>query len=229
MAMIMNGSGRRRQMNQKRAPKEAWVIRPDKTVFVVIDMQRAFVDDGAPLKCGGAGALVPKINELASICRKLRIPVIFVKSNRRADGLDSGLMLDVAPGNNNELDPVQGKRGCEFCDGLDIQKEDHIVPKIRYSAMIQGASRLEGMMREMGRDSIIICGVATDVCVGTTAIDSMMLGFKVFFVGDLTATLTENRKKAALELYNTHFVKVMTLEAVKKELAQSFLPNRPGL
>jgi len=48
-------------------------------------MQRAFVDPGAPLECVGAKELAPKINELITVCRKLKIPIVFLKANRHAD------------------------------------------------------------------------------------------------------------------------------------------------
>ena len=75
----------------------------------------------------------------------------------------------------------------------------------------------------MGRDSFIICGVATDICVGTTTADGMMMGFKVFFVGDLTATFSQERQKVALEVYSM-FAKVMTFDEIMKELAQLVAP-----
>lgn len=208
-------------MNLTRPPKEAWAIGPGNTALVVIDMQRAFVDAGAPGECVGAREFVPKINELAATCRRLKIPVIFVKGGRRADLSDSGLMEDMYPGQpDDEMKPLEGRKGAEFCDGLDVTPDDYIVPKKRYSALISGSSSLELLLRGLGRDSFIICGVATDVCVGTTTTDAMMLGFKVFFVGDLTATFSEERQKIALEVYNTHFAKVMTSDEVMKELAQ---------
>ncbi len=203
--------------NLSRPPKDAWVIRHDSTALVVIDMQRAFVDTG---RCIGAEKLVPRINELAIKCRKLDIPVVFVKAIRRADLSDSGLMADMhAWQPDNEMIALEGKKGAEFCDDLNVTQDDHIVTKKRYSALIPGSSDLESLLRELGRDSFIICGVATDICVGTTTADAMMMGFKVFFVGDLTATFSEERQKAALETYNS-FAKVMTFDEVMKELAQ---------
>ncbi|MFC1933136.1 isochorismatase family protein [Chloroflexota bacterium] len=201
--------------------KDSWAIEVKNTALVVIDMQRAFVDQGAPVECVGARKLVPKINELAATCRTLKIPVIFVKVNRRADLSDSDFMKDLNPKLTvGEMEPWEGEKGAEFCPGLDVHKDDYIVPKIRYSALIPGSSSLEPLFRGLGRDSLIICGVATDVCVGTTTMDAMMLGFKVFFVGDLTATFSEERQKIALEVYDTHFAKVMTFDEVMKELAQ---------
>jgi len=208
-------------MNLKKTPKDAWTIGIKNTALVVVDMQRAFVDPGAPVECVGARELVPKINELAATCRKLKIPVIFMKANCRADLSDAGLKADLYPFQpDDEMAPLEGRKGAEFCPDLIVTQDDYIVPKTRYSALIPGSSSLEPLLRELGRDSFIICGVATDVCVGSTTIDAMMLGFKVFLVGDLTATFNEERQKMALEVYDKHFAKVMTFDEVMKELAQ---------
>ena len=63
-------------MNVAKTPKDMWAIDPRKTVLIVVDMQRAFVDEGAPAECVGAREVVPKINELADTCRQLKIPVM---------------------------------------------------------------------------------------------------------------------------------------------------------
>lgn len=207
------------EMNTEKTPKDGWHIGANNTALVIIDMQRTFVDEGSPLECVGVRELVPKINQLSATCRKLKIPVIFVKADRRADLSDSGLILDLGYyQQDDEMDPRQGKKGNQFCDGLEVMKDDYIVSKIRYSAFIPGSSSLEPLLRGLGRNSFIVCGVATDLCVGTTTADAMMLGFKVFFVGDLTATFSKERQKIALEVYDRHFAKVMTFNEVMKEL-----------
>jgi len=206
-------------MDFTECPKDVWAIEPKNTALVVVDMQRAFLEKGAPIALPGGIALIPKINELAALCRELKIPVIFLKSDRRADLSDSGLMWDMRPGRpDDELEPLQGRKGNEFYPGLLITPDDYIVPKVRYSAFIPGSSSLEPLLRGLGRGSFIICGVATDVCVEITAADAMMLGFKVFVVGDLTATSSEERQRVALEVMDKCFAKVMTFKQVMKEL-----------
>jgi nicotinamidase-related amidase len=204
----------------KKQPKDLWTINPRETAFVVIDMQVAFVDSESPLSSKEAREFVPRINELAAACRRLKIPVIFVKAGGSADGSNGGLSKDFHSGAfDPEMSPAQGKKGSEFCKGLDIQPSDYIVTKLRYSAFIQGSSNLEPLLRGMNRNSIIICGVATDCCVGATAIDGMMLGFKVFLVSDLTATATAERQKMALEVYDGNFAKVMSSSEIMHELS----------
>jgi len=202
-------------------PKEAWHIDPVKTALVVIDPQRAFLAEGAPVECAAGREMVPRVNELASTCRRLKIPIIWVRQSNRADLSDIGLMQDIRPRQmDTELEVLEGKKGVDFYPELNVTPDDYVVTKIRYSAFIPGSSNLEPLLRGLGRDRFIICGVATDVCVGTTTADAMMLGFKVFLVSDLTATLSEERHKMALEVLNKHFAKVMSFEEVKKELGQ---------
>jgi len=199
--------------------KNTWELIPGKTALVVVDMQRAFIDAGAPMEISSLRELVPRFNELASVCRRLEIPVIFVQMTNRPDLSDIGLRYDVRPLNlDNELEMIGGRRGVDFCDGLEIRGEDYVVPKIRYSAFIPGSSNLEPLLRGLGRDRFIICGICTDICVATTTMDAMMLGFKVFVVADLTATLSEERQRVSLEVIDRHFARVMSLEQIKKEL-----------
>ena len=206
-------------MDLKTPLKDTWEIIPGKTALVIVDMQRAFVEEGGPLPVQGSRELVPKFNELARICRGLRIPVIFIRMTGRADLSDIGLRKDMRPPQlDNELEVLEGRKGVDFCDGLDVTQDDYVVSKIRYSAFIPGSSNLELLLRGLDRDRFIICGVCTDICVAATTMDAMMLGFKVFFVGDLTATLSDERQRISLEVLDRHFSKVMTYEQIMKEL-----------
>jgi len=108
-----------------------------------------------------------------------------------------------------------------FAPGWTCGRSIISCPKNRYSAFIAGSSALEKLLRSLGRTSIIICGVAADVCVGATTIDAMMPGFKVFFVSDLTANATPERQKVALEVYDGNFAKVVTSAQVIQMLSAS--------
>jgi len=202
-------------------PKDNWKIDANKTAVVTIDIVRTFLDPGAPFETPGAREFVPKLNELMDICRKLGMPIIHVVHSNRADLSDIGLLQEVRPRRlDSELELLGDRKGPEFYEGLNVSKSDYIVNKIRYSAFIQGSSHIEQLLRGLGRDSIILSGVLTDVCSATTTQDAMMLGFKVFFAADLNTTMTPERQKVALEVLDRHFAKVVTSEQVKGELKQ---------
>ena len=200
--------------------KDNWKIDQGKTAFVTIDLQPTWLEPGSPRELAQARTMVPKINELADICRRLQIPIIHVRTAVRSDLSDIGLLQEFRPRTDSELEYLEGRRGAEFYKVLDARKGDYTVIKIRYSAFIPGSSSLEPLLRGLGKDSLIVCGLATDVCVGTTVRDAMMLGFRVFLVSDLTATFNEERQRVELEVLGQHFAKVVTSEQVKVELKQ---------
>ena len=170
-----------------------WNIDPGKTVFLVIDMQNAFVDEKGLLYVPSARDTVPKINRIARACREHGILVIWVRMLRRPDGLDLGYIFAFSPDQAGAptMGYSEGTKGAEFYPELKIQNEDLIVTKKRYSAFIPGSSNLERILRYMNKGTIIITGVATNVCYGTTAMDAMMLDYKVIFIDNANAALGE--------------------------------------
>lgn len=200
--------------------KANWKIGLKNTALVTIDLQNAFVEQGAPVECAEAREFIPRVNELTRICREVGIPVMHVYMAVRTDLSDIGLLQEIRPREDLDKDTFDGRRGAECYKDLEVKESDYRVRKNRYSALIPGASSLEPLLRGLGRDSLIVCGVATDVCVGTTTSDAMMLGFRVFLVSDLTSTLGEERQRVALEVLGRNFAKVVTFDEVKRELQQ---------
>lgn len=201
--------------------KDRWKIKPRQTALVIVDLQRAWSDESAPKNIPEMRQIIPGINQLADICRRLRIPVIFVREAFRPDLSDMGLMKELRPPDmNSEWEPIEGRKGADFDPRLKITREDYIVTKIRYSAFISGSSSLEPLLRGLGCDSLMVCGGATEVCAQFTAADAMMLGFRVFFIRDLTARITEDKTvyEGILFFINRQFAKVMTLKEIKREL-----------
>ncbi len=201
-------------------PKDSWKIDLNKTALIIIDMQRVFLDPDSPYGSTKGRQFVPKLNELSDICRKLGIPVVYVRHLNRPDLLDAGLLQDIRPRTDKEMEVIEGRKGAELYEDLKVDESDLVVPKIRYSCFIPGSSSLGPLLLGLGRDSFMVCGVFTDLCVFTTTADAMMLGYKVFVVSDLTVTLSDERQRIALEVLDKHFAKVMTFDEVKKELKE---------
>lgn len=199
--------------------KKNWKIVPQKTALVVVDMQRFALEKGSVSETRGARELVPRINELADMCRRLEIPVIYLCQSNRADLSDIGLLKDFKSISiENQLEHLEGKRGVELYPGLNVVPDDYIVTKIRYSAFIPGSSNLEPLLRGLDRDRFIICGTAIEGSVFLTAADAMMLGFRVFCVGDLTGNT--GHAKAFKYVMDRRIAKVTIFEEIRKELEQ---------
>jgi ureidoacrylate peracid hydrolase len=60
----------------------------------------------------------------------------------------------------------------------------------------------------------VLVGVATDVCVESTARDAFMLDFENIVVSDGTATRSDEAHNASLGAMFTHFADIMTTDEV---------------
>lgn len=90
---------------------------------------------------------------------------------------------------------LEGPAG-EIVRLLYPQADDLTVLKPRHSAFY--ASPLELLLVEMGARELVICGLATDMCVQLTAGDAFLREFRVWVPADCTAAQTDQAKATAL-------------------------------
>ncbi|QPC94577.1 cysteine hydrolase family protein [Mesorhizobium sp. INR15] len=161
--------------------------------LLIIDMQNDFVASGAPIRCPGATDICGSIDELRRTARTAGIPVIFTQERHRAEMVDFGLELEYG----EPLHCLEGTAGPDFYPALTPEAGEFVVPKRRYSAFF--ATDLEILLKGLGVDTLILTGVATDVCVRATAQDAQQLNYRVFVVPECVAGTTEARNEAALD------------------------------
>lgn len=90
---------------------------------------------------------------------------------------------------------MEGPSG-EIARALYPQAEDLTILKPRHSAFY--ASPLELLLREMQAQELVICGLATDMCVQLTAGDAFLREFKVWVPADCTAAESSQAKANSL-------------------------------
>src|SRR5215204_6520434 len=156
---------------------------PDRTALLTIDLQRCFVDG----KLRGLNGLdvVRRINRLAGTCRGIGVPVIHVRQVLRADGANAGVFGEIHPFVLEGFFAADSPDGA-FHDEVVIETSDIVVEKPRYGAFY--GTDLEVILRSRGIESVIIGGIATDVCCDTTAREAMARDLRVFFLEDGTTT-----------------------------------------
>jgi nicotinamidase-related amidase len=76
------------------------------------------------------------------------------------------------------------------------QADDLTILKPRHSAFF--ASPLDLLLSEMGTTDLVICGLATDMCVQMTAADAFLREYKLWVPADCTAAETEEAESTAL-------------------------------
>jgi ureidoacrylate peracid hydrolase len=162
------------------------LINPARTAMIVVDMQNDFVAPGAPMETPAARAMVGKLSEALSLCRKAGVRVIYTAHVHRHDGSDMGLFDDMHPKIANRDALVDGSQGAGIYPDLAPAPGEHVIKKHRYSGFY--GTDLDIVLREWGVDTVIISGTTTENCCLSTARDAMFHNYRVVFLSDATAT-----------------------------------------
>jgi nicotinamidase/pyrazinamidase len=171
-------------------------------MLVVVDMQYDFLPGGA-LAVAGGDEIVPLINTLAKRFRHVVLtqdwhPADHVSFASQHEGRQTFEMIELSYG-PQVLWPdhcIWDSHGAQITSELDIPHGELIIRK-GYNRLIdsysgfQEADRetptgLAGYLNERDVDRLYIVGLATDFCVGWTAIDAAAAGFDVTVIEDAT-------------------------------------------
>ncbi|MES2537756.1 MAG: isochorismatase family cysteine hydrolase [Pseudomonadota bacterium] len=172
------------------------------TALVVIDMQNFFMTEPYLAACPMAREIVPNVNRLAEAVRKGGGKVIWVQNfapweSQQSWSVARDLYLP-AKAQSRWESMQRDAHGFQLWPALDVRDDDERVLKRRYSAFIQGSSNIENVLRDHGIDTIIVAGVATNVCCDSTARDAMMLNYRAVMASDACAAASDQEHAAAL-------------------------------
>lgn len=166
-----------------------------KYALLIIDMQYDFLAKDAPVHCVGGLEMVPGVKTLAAACRKKGIPVIYTQEVHRPTGIDMGRELD-----GNEPDHcLIGGKGVEIHKDLTPEPGDYLVTKARYDAFL--GTDLVFLLNGLGvmpGDTLIICGVASNVCVHYTSAGAHQRDYRIKVVEDCCAGSSMEEHEAAM-------------------------------
>lgn len=190
-------------------------ITPEKTALITIDFQNLFVEGHAISAPGGLDAM-NRTNSLSETCRDHGIAVMHIAHQLRPDHSNLGVLADVVPTVETKRLLTSGETTADFHTGLDIQENDWVISKPRLGAFT--GSDLELTLRARGIDTLIMAGVATSVCVDTTARQAALLDFKVIMLSDGTATsdingcAADDLQRMTLAVFDSNFGQVASVE-----------------
>ena len=100
----------------------------------------------------------------------------------------------------------------ELLAALQPADGDLVVDKNTSSAF--NSTGIEWLLRNIGIQALVVVGMATDMCVETTARDAADRGFDVIVVEDATATFFEHHHRAALSGFARVFGQVWSTDDV---------------
>ena len=161
---------------------------------------------GGPLEA----VLLPSILQpakLTTAARAVGMPVIFT-NDAHIPGLDRELVLWGTHG-------IAGTPEAQTSPLLDPQPTDYVVEKRRYSGFFQTGLLL--LLNELGVDTLICCGMDTNICGKHTVADAYFNNFNIIVVEDATATFLVGDQESGLDYMKTCYAAkiIDTDEAVR--------------
>lgn len=125
-----------------------------------------------------ARKIVPNIQRLLDSTRQKGMPVIYA--------CDSFMPEDFFFKGRMKPHSLRGTEGSKVIDELAPQKGDYVIEKRRMSAFFK--TDLDITLRELGIDTIVVTGIATQYCVLLTALDGIQNGYKTIILDDCCAS-----------------------------------------
>lgn len=192
---------------------------PRRTAHIVVDLQNGFMEPGAPVEVPTARDIVSNVNRITRTVRDAGGTIVYLRFMTDAGALASWTAFYDAMFNRGRRDEMQAAFGPDshhfaLWPQLDVQPSDWIVDKTRFSAFVPGACDLHERLQSAGIDTLIITGTLTNCCCESTARDAMQRDYRVIFVSDGNAALTDAEHNATLVNMFTLFADVMTTDEV---------------
>ena len=161
---------------------------------LVIDMLRAFLEEGYPLYCGAsARRIIPNVQGLLERELAQGARVFFICDHHTPDDAEFKMFPPHA---------IAGTVEAEVIPEL-ARYAGEIIPKRRYSAFY--GTPLEQKMKALNPEKIIVCGVLTNICVLHTVADARNRDYTVEVPVDCVASNERRQHNFALE----HMEKVL--------------------
>ncbi len=171
--------------------KVSWALQPRRAVLLVHDMQDYF------LRFYGADSalretLIARLVALCDWARAHGVPVVYTAQPAEQSPQDRALLNDMWGPGLTTADPALAAVAAP----LAPHPGDTVLTKWRYSAFQR--SNLEALMREWGRDQLLIGGVYAHIGCLMTAVEAFMRDIQPFMVGDAVADFSAEEHAMAL-------------------------------
>jgi nicotinamidase-related amidase len=179
--------------------------RPGSAALVLIDVQRDFYAEDAPLRVEGTSEVIPAMARLATEFRDRALPIVHVVRLYRADGsnadivrrqsIEQGARIAVPGSTGSQIAPV-------LLPNVELDHErllsgglqqvgpcEHVVYKPRWGAFYQ--TELERHIRDTGSDTLVFAGCNFPNCPRASIYEASERDFRIVLVSDAVSGLDD--------------------------------------
>ena len=195
--------------SSKMAAGDVPEINRESFAVVVVDMVNDYLDPQGVMPVSDPGPVIAATNALVTACRRA-----------------GGLVVWVRPGHTEQADGLFRKRvphaigeghGSQLQAELEPLEDDKIIRKRKYSSFF--GTDLDSYLREHRIESVLVSGVALNICVRSTVHDAFFHGYDVFVVEDACQATSQREHDSTLYDIATHFGSVVSVAEVESRLA----------
>ncbi|MED0668577.1 cysteine hydrolase [Bacillus badius] len=159
--------------------------------LLIIDLMNDFHFPRGDMLAANTMDICPSIIKLKRFCQQQQIPVIYVNDHYGLWKADLNTVIGRAL--NERSEPI--------IQQIKPDPDDYFLIKPKHSGFYGTA--LNTLLHQLGVDSVIITGVAGNICVFFTANDAYMRDYSIYIPADAIASETEKDNHYALEMMQT--------------------------
>lgn len=156
--------------------------------LLLVDVINHFEFPDGDLLLSQSLGIAANIAKLKAHARRVGVPVIYVNDNYGDWRSERSALLSYC------LRPEA--KGLKFVTQLKPTEEDYFVLKPMHSAFYQ--TPLDTLLRYLGARTLILAGLTTDSCIGSTASDANMREMDLIVPSDCCAARTRDEHRNAL-------------------------------
>jgi len=192
----------------------------DRTALIVVDMQNDFVRVGAAIEVPDARQTIKPILRMIGFARRHNMPVIYTRFISGPKCFVWYPSIGQAAIDNcclkgfvRHYPDVDKSLPCvDVIQELCPEPHDYIVDKYGYSAFVN--TNLIDILHSEGRDTAIVTGTVTQICVGDTVHGGFHLGLKMIVASDCVSSFDPMQHEAALANIRLKYGFVDTTDAI---------------
>ena len=199
-------------------------VRPPRAALVVVDMQNDFCAEGGYLERARRGnamtgirvddnvRIADRIARLAQATREAGAPVVWLRSIYDFAYLNEAQRVK----RGEEGCCLEGTWGAEFFR-IRPQPGDIVVDKHAFSGF--HGTGLDEILRDRGVRTLVMTGVATNVCVDSTLREGFFLGYHIVVAEDCVGSGNQQAHEGTLSTVRLNFGTVVDSTVLLEQLA----------